>query len=122
MKEELLLLGNDREVYRAIWKDNVVAVKTIASNYRKNEVFMDEFKAEINLLSELHHPNIVTFLGASLSSQRLCIILEYCAHGNLQDFYSNIDVHKIELSMRLMLKMALDVARGVSLYCLADVV
>ena len=92
----------------------MVAVKCIADNYSKNEIFLSEFKAEVALLSELHHPNIVTFLGASLKSQRMCIILEYCMYGNLQDFYSNVDKHKIDFSMRLILKLALDVARGVS--------
>ncbi|KAI8586977.1 hypothetical protein BDZ88DRAFT_454454 [Geranomyces variabilis] len=41
--------------------------------------------AEIDLLKELHHPNIVKYLGFSKAPSSLNIIMEYCENGSLSN-------------------------------------
>ncbi|KAI8921345.1 kinase-like domain-containing protein [Powellomyces hirtus] len=60
----------------------VVAVKQIRT---KNIIASDMtlIMAEIDLLKELHHPNIVKYLGFSKTPSSLNIIMEYCENGSL---------------------------------------
>jgi serine/threonine protein kinase len=57
--------GTFGTVYRGKWKGVDVAVKRFI-NQRINERVMLGFRAEVALLSELQHPNIVLFIGMFL--------------------------------------------------------
>ena len=48
------------------------------------EQTLEEFRREIKNLSQLHHPNIVLFIGACLDPV-FCIIVEYIRKGSLAD-------------------------------------
>ncbi len=67
------------------------------------------FLREVKLMSTLHHPNIVLFLGASVTLPNLCIVMEYLSGGNLQDFLCCDPRAKNESLMR---KFAVDIARA----------
>lgn len=60
--EEKVGMGSYGMVYRARWKGINVAVKRFVRQ-KLDERLMLEFRAEVALLSELHHPNIVLFIG-----------------------------------------------------------
>jgi serine/threonine protein kinase len=47
---------------------------------------MNRFKAEILLLSQLHHPNVCQLLGAAWEAPHLAIVLEFAHNGDLQAF------------------------------------
>ena len=47
---------------------------------------MSRFKAEILLLTQLHHPNVCQILGAAWEAPHLAIVLEYASNGDLQAF------------------------------------
>ncbi|KAI9717479.1 MAG: hypothetical protein M1828_007179 [Chrysothrix sp. TS-e1954] len=44
---------------------------------------------EIDLLKELHHPNIVKYQGFVKTPESLCIVLEYCENGSLHSICKN---------------------------------
>jgi len=59
-----------------------VAVKTVLKNMANDPEFINRFVIEIKLMSDLHHPNIVMFLGACITPvSKMCLVLEYCEHG-----------------------------------------
>ncbi|RYO78745.1 hypothetical protein DL766_008488 [Monosporascus sp. MC13-8B] len=81
---ECLGKGAFGAVYKAIhWgTGEAVAVKQIKLvNLPKSELRMIE--AEIDLLKNLHHDNIVKYIGFVKSTDCLNIILEYCENGSL---------------------------------------
>jgi serine/threonine protein kinase len=60
--DEQLGMGSYGIVYRARWKGINVAVKRFVRQ-KLDERLMLEFRAEVAILSELHHPNVVLFIG-----------------------------------------------------------
>ncbi|ETS63963.1 hypothetical protein PaG_02296 [Moesziomyces aphidis] len=71
-------------VYRGLnWMNGeTVAVKQIQlGNIPKSE--LGEIMSEIDLLKNLHHPNIVKYKGSEKTKDYLYIILEYCENGSL---------------------------------------
>jgi hypothetical protein len=67
-------LGSYGVVYRGKWKGVDVAVKRFIKQ-KLDERRMLEFRAEMAFLSELHHPNIVLFIGTTnlFLSVRACM-------------------------------------------------
>jgi len=55
-------MGSYGVVHRGKWKGVEVAVKKFIKQ-KLDERRMLEFRAEMAFLSELHHPNIVLFIG-----------------------------------------------------------
>jgi serine/threonine protein kinase len=55
-------LGSYGVVFKGKWKGVEVAVKRFIKQ-KLDERRMLEFRAEMAFLSELHHPNIVLFIG-----------------------------------------------------------
>jgi serine/threonine protein kinase len=64
-------LGSYGAVYRGKWKGVEVAIKRFIKQ-KLDERRMLEFRAEMAFLSELHHPNIVLFIG-SLFLSDVCV-------------------------------------------------
>lgn len=105
--------GNFGEVWVGTWMHSKVAIKTVIRGMSKRQEFVDKFVEEIKLMSELQHPNVVMFLGASIQPPHICLVLEYCVHGNLVEFLQSAREKDIAITMHLILKIALDIARGI---------
>jgi len=106
--------GGYGEVYKGRWKHTDVAIKRVFKSEQSGES-VDEFIKEISILSKLHHPNILLFLGASISNNGLFIITEYMSKGSV---YSNLHspLHKIngkaKIGFKEKMNLLLDAARG----------
>ncbi|GMI39782.1 hypothetical protein TeGR_g12249 [Tetraparma gracilis] len=83
--------GQYGDVYRGVWLDTEVAVKIPKTDIDEKELV--RFCREVKLMSILHHPNIVLFLGACITSPNICLVMEYLSGGNLFD-YINSEVVK----------------------------
>ncbi|XP_030496944.2 leucine-rich repeat receptor protein kinase HPCA1 isoform X1 [Cannabis sativa] len=71
-----------------------------------------EFKTEIELLSTVHHKNLVRLLGFCLAKDEHMLVYEYVPNGNLKDTLSGKS--RIRLNWIQRLKVALDTARGLA--------
>lgn len=78
-------------VFKGKWKGVEVAVKRFI-NQRLDERTLLDFRAEIAFLLELHHPNILLFIGACLTAPDLAIVTEYIPRGNLRDVLADPNV------------------------------
>ncbi|KAF7195760.1 Cytokinesis protein sepH [Pseudocercospora fuligena] len=77
-------------VYQALnWSNGeTVAIKQVRlSDMAKTE--LNVIMQEIDLLKNLHHPNIVKYHGFVKSADSLYIILEYCEQGSLHQICKN---------------------------------
>jgi len=65
-------------VNKATYRGKLVAVKSL---FTRSDPL--DFQREVLVLSQLHHPSIVAFLGASLEPKSL--VTEFADHGSLYD-------------------------------------
>lgn len=105
--------GAYSRLYHGIYKNRAVAVKLIAPPEEDTELLsrLDrQFSQEVALLSRLRHSNVIEFVGACKKLPIYCVITEYLPGGSLMAFLHKSKPHS--LSMKLMIRIALDVARG----------
>jgi len=86
--EEVIGGGGFGQVWKAVWRGTPVAVKVLTGSAQAKHVskaILEEFAAEINLLSGMRHPNICLYMGACVVPPNRSIITELAANGSLWD-------------------------------------
>ncbi|KAF0896446.1 hypothetical protein E2562_024314 [Oryza meyeriana var. granulata] len=102
--------GSCGTVYHALWYGSDVAVK-VFSKYEYSEDMILTFRQEVALMKKLRHPNIILFMGAVASLQRLCIVTEFLPRGSL---FHLLQKNTGKLDPRRRVHMAIDIARGMN--------
>ncbi|KAK3140006.1 hypothetical protein QOZ80_5AG0393980 [Eleusine coracana subsp. coracana] len=102
--------GSCGTVYHALWYGSDVAVK-VFSKQEYSEDVIQTFRQEVSLMKKLRHPNILLFMGAVTSPQRLCIVTEFLPRGSL---FRLLQRSNTKLDVRRRVHMALDIARGMN--------
>ncbi|KAK7406169.1 hypothetical protein VNO78_07789 [Psophocarpus tetragonolobus] len=102
--------GSYAVVYHGIWNGSDVAVKVFFGNEYTEET-LQAYRKEIDIMKRLRHPNILLFMGAVYSQERLAIVTELLPRGSL---FKNLHRNNQTLDIRRRLRMALDVARGMN--------
>ncbi|CAN6329429.1 unnamed protein product [Urochloa humidicola] len=102
--------GSCGTVYHALWYGSDVAVK-VFSKQEYSEDVIQTFRQEVLLMKKLRHPNILLFMGAVTSPQRLCIVTEFLPRGSL---FRLLQRSGTKLDVRRRVHMALDIARGMN--------
>ncbi|XP_042511194.1 RAF proto-oncogene serine/threonine-protein kinase isoform X2 [Macadamia integrifolia] len=102
--------GSFGVVYRGIWNGSDVAIKIYFANDYREGILLD-YKKEIGMMLGLRHPNVLLFMGAVHSPERLAIVTEFLPRGSL---FKTLQRNNLSLDMRRRLRMALDVARGMN--------
>ncbi|KAI9505815.1 kinase-like domain-containing protein [Coemansia spiralis] len=79
--------GAAGSVYRGLnlRTGEVVAIKQIRKEGFSSNDEIEAARKEIDVLRDLHHRNIVKYIGYEQTEQELDIILEYCEGGSLQN-------------------------------------
>ncbi len=103
-------MGSYGVVYRGKWKGVDIAVKRFIKQ-KLDESSMLEIRAEMAFLSELHHPNIVMFIGACVRRPNLCIMTEFVKQGSMKDILQNTTV---KLPWMRRLRMLRSAALGIN--------
>ncbi|CAN4077792.1 unnamed protein product [Withania somnifera] len=97
-------------VYHGIWKASDVAVKVYFGN-QCGETNLLDYKKEIDIMKRLRHPNVLLFMGAVSSQEKLAIVTEYMPRGSL---FKALHRNNQPIDLKKRLRMALDVAKGMS--------
>ncbi|GAB4842349.1 hypothetical protein Ancab_012319 [Ancistrocladus abbreviatus] len=97
--------GGFGTVYYGCLKDGTeVAVKMLAPSIQGSE----QFQNEVELLMAIRHKNLVSLVGYCDEENKLALIYEYMANGNLQTLVSGGDL----FSWKKRLQIAVDAAQG----------
>ena len=92
--------GQFGNVYRARWRGTKVAVKFFSGVEEKMYLIRKEFE----IMTKLHHPNIIQLLG--YTADPFSIVMEYVPNGSLE-------THKPQ-NTRMALRYFKDIARGLA--------
>ncbi|CAL5206319.1 unnamed protein product [Lathyrus oleraceus] len=96
-------------VYKASLDDNlVVAIKRLNCECQYAE---REYENEVELLSEIQHPNVISLLGCGTHEDSRFIIYELMQNGSLETQLHGPS-HGSALTWHMRMKIALDTARG----------
>ncbi|MED6216468.1 hypothetical protein PIB30_008168 [Stylosanthes scabra] len=99
-------------VYGGILEDGTkVAVKVIK---REDHHGDREFLAEVEMLSRLHHRNLVKLIGICTEESVRCLIYELVPNGSVESHLHGIDRENSSLGWSARMKIALGAARGLA--------
>ncbi|CDP09798.1 unnamed protein product [Coffea canephora] len=102
--------GSFAVVYRGIWNGSDVAVKVYFGNEYNDQTLLS-YTQELDIMRRLRHPNVLLFMGAVCSQEKLALVTEYLPRGSL---FKALHKSNQQLDIRRRLRMALDVARGMN--------
>ncbi|XP_024985867.1 probable receptor-like protein kinase At1g80640 [Cynara cardunculus var. scolymus] len=108
-KSEILGEGGFGCVYKAQLEDNLlVAVKRLDN---QNISAIKEFQTEIDILSKIQHPNIISLLGYCVHDETKLLVYELMQNGSLETQLHGPSCGS-NLTWHCRMKIALDTARG----------
>ncbi|CAN4115482.1 unnamed protein product [Withania somnifera] len=126
--------GTFGTVHRGIYDGQDVAVKLLdwGEEGQRSQAEVSSVRAaftqEVSVWHRLDHPNVTKFIGAAMGTPDLniqtengfigfprnlcCVVVEYLPGGNLKSFL--IKNHRRKLTFKVVVQLALDLARGLS--------
>ncbi|KAM3243194.1 hypothetical protein ACQJBY_055268 [Aegilops geniculata] len=97
-------------VYYGRLEDNTeVAVKMRSESSSHG---LDEFLAEVQSLTKVHHRNLVSLVGYYWEKDRLALVYEYMSQGNLYDHLRGKNVASETLNWETRVRVVLEAAQG----------
>ncbi|XP_043805659.1 receptor-like serine/threonine-protein kinase ALE2 isoform X2 [Manihot esculenta] len=104
--------GGFGRVYHGIMEDGTeVAVKLLT---RDNQNGDREFIAEVEMLSRLHHRNLVKLIGICIEGRTRCLVYELVPYGSVESHLHGLDKTSGPLDWDARLKISLGAARGLA--------
>lgn len=104
--------GGFGRVYSGVLEDGTkVAVKVLK---RDDQQGGREFLAEVEMLSRLHHRNLVRLIGICVEEKNRCLVYELIPNGSVESHLHGIDKETSPLDWGARLKIALGAARGLA--------
>ncbi|KAI4314305.1 hypothetical protein L6164_027227 [Bauhinia variegata] len=111
--DNMLGKGGFGRVYRGTLRSGeVVAIKKMEQPAFKEAEGEREFRVEVDILSRLDHPNLVSLIGYCADGKHRFLVYEYMQNGNLQDHLNGIGERKMDWPRRL--GVALGAAKGLA--------
>ncbi|KAK7245281.1 hypothetical protein RIF29_40120 [Crotalaria pallida] len=105
--------GGFGRVYSGILEDGTeVAVKMLTRDNNQNGD--REFIAEVEMLSRLHHRNLVKLIGICIEGRRRCLVYELVHNGSVESHLHGVDKQNGPLDWEARMKVALGAARGLA--------
>ncbi|KAJ3704849.1 hypothetical protein LUZ61_008554 [Rhynchospora tenuis] len=109
-RDNLIGVGGFGQVYKGYCTNGVIVAIKRAS--KESIFFRKDFQSEIDVLSRVHHRNIVRFLGFCFEQGEQLLVYEYISEGTLFDTLPGKGGVHLDWTKRL--QIALDSARGLA--------
>eukprot|EP00299_Pterocystis_sp_00344_P015223 c7592_g2_i2.p1 GENE.c7592_g2_i2~~c7592_g2_i2.p1 ORF type:complete len:379 (+),score=97.52 c7592_g2_i2:163-1137(+) len=97
-------------VYKGTYFGRPVAIKKLTAADLPEDA-MNEFRHEVDIMSNMKHPNILTLVAVSEEPSNMVIVSDLCDRKSL---YHVLHDPNTKLNKRIKLKMALDAAMGMA--------
>ncbi|CAI4229117.1 unnamed protein product [Auanema sp. JU1783] len=108
--QEAIGSGSFGKVYKGNYRGRTVAIKRYRAIAFGSKSEVDMLCREVSILSRLSHPNVLSFIGASLDDpSQFAIITEFAENGSL---FTILHEQKRVLEPAFRLRISYDVAQG----------
>ncbi|OMJ93648.1 hypothetical protein SteCoe_3346 [Stentor coeruleus] len=109
---EIINKGSSCLVYKGKWRGSEVAIKQFSTEYSESDKKMKKFAKELQVLTQVRHPNLLLLMGICIDKPNLCLITELVP--NLTLFYAihKNKVKKLTLSERF--NIAIQLCKGIT--------
>lgn len=108
--EYKIAAGSNGDMYKGMFRSQDVAIKVFTTDSLNGDM-QREFAQEVYILRKVRHKNVVQFIGSCTRPPLLCIVTEYMSGGSV---YDALRKQKGVLKLPAILKVAIDVTRGMS--------
>ena len=82
VSDNFIGIGGSSRVYRGCLSNGrEVAVKIL----KQTEDVLNDFVAEIDIITTLHHKNIISLLGFCVEDKNLLLVYNYLTRGSLEE-------------------------------------
>lgn len=110
--QRILGEGGFGRVYSGLMEDGTEAAVKLLT--RDNQNGDREFIAEVEMLSRLHHRNLVKLIGICIEGRKRCLVYELVPNGSVESHLHGVDKKKGPLDWDARMKIALGAARGLA--------
>ncbi|XP_057847536.1 receptor-like serine/threonine-protein kinase ALE2 isoform X2 [Cryptomeria japonica] len=112
ISKNILGEGGFGRVYRGVLEDGTkLAVKVLT---RDDHQGGREFMAEVEMLSRLHHRNLVKLIGICTEERNRCLVYELIPNGSVESHLHGPDKETCPLDWDARMKIAIGAARGLA--------
>ena len=108
---EVINRGSSCVVYRGMWRGTEIAVKQFKVEYSNSAKEIEKFIKEMQVLSQVRHPNLILLMGVCIDSPNLCLVSELVPNCSL---FQAIHKSMKPLSIENKFKIAIQITQGVA--------
>jgi Protein tyrosine and serine/threonine kinase/Ankyrin repeats (many copies) len=109
---EMINRGSSCLVFKGKWRGTEVAIKQFTIEYTTSEKEMNKFIKELQVLSQVRHPNLLLLMGICIDQPNLCLITELIPNFTL--FYAIHKNKQKQLSLTERFNISIQIGRGLS--------
>ena len=109
---EMINRGSSCLVFKGKWRGSEVAIKQFTTEYSTSQKEMNKFIKELQVLSQVRHPNLLLLMGICIDQAHLCLITELMPNYTL--FYA---IHKNKqrpLTLSDRFNISIQIGKGLS--------
>lgn len=110
VKGNKLGTGSFGDVWKGTCREQPVAIK-ILHRQDFDAKQLQVFRREVEVLSQIYHPNVCLFMGACFEKGHMMIVSELVVRGDLEKLLRD---QTFEMSLFLRIRLAIDAARGMT--------
>lgn len=109
---ELFSRGSSCLVFKGKWRGTEVAIKQFTVDYSESEKKLSKFIKELQVISQVRHPNLLMLMGICIDQPNLCIITELVQNSTL--FYAIHKNKQKQLNLSERFSISIQIGKGLA--------
>jgi Protein tyrosine and serine/threonine kinase/Ankyrin repeats (3 copies) len=103
--------GSSCVVFRGLWRGTDVAIKQFKLEYTTSPRELEKFIKEMQVLSQIRHPNLILLMGVCIDQPNLCLVSELVPNCSL---FQAIHKSQKPLTLENRFKIAIQITQGLA--------
>ena len=109
---EMISRGSSCLVFKGKWRGSEVAIKQFTIEFSESEKKLNKFIKELQIISQMRHPNLLMFMGICVDQPKLCIVTELVPNSTL--FYALHKNKQKQLNLAERFSISIQIGKGLA--------